>query len=176
MISVEFALLEFGVKAEVSKALEYFAYVVFVLLGGCGVDEDVVQINDDVDVQDVPEEVVHEVLEGSGRFGESERHHAVFVEAVSCPEGRLPFFPRERVATGMIVGLGASSGRCIYCRDRDDRENSEDESPRGETLDIRTRASESRFGQETRNTSTRGKPDPCVLGLYNSTTPGKNPL
>ena len=57
MISVEFALLEFGVKAEVSKALEYFAYVVFVLLGGCGVDEDVVQINDDVDVQDVPEEV-----------------------------------------------------------------------------------------------------------------------
>ena len=54
---------------------------------------------------------VHEVLEGSGAIGESERHHAVFVEAVSCPEGRLPFFPRgdpEEVVGSSKVDLAVN--------------------------------------------------------------------
>ena len=77
-----------------------------------GVDKNIVQVYDDVDVQYVSEYVIHEVLEYCWCIGESKRHHIVFKLAISCAECSFPFVSRRdanEVVRMSKVDLGIDS-------------------------------------------------------------------
>ncbi|KAF8623746.1 hypothetical protein AX17_007300, partial [Amanita inopinata Kibby_2008] len=57
------ALLNLGIELMLSESVENFADVLLMICGVIGVDEDVVQIDDDADVEHIAEDIVHEVLE-----------------------------------------------------------------------------------------------------------------
>ena len=52
-------------------------------------DEDVIQINNNVIIQKVEEDGIHDPLEGSGRVGQSEGHYVKLISTVTTGEGRL---------------------------------------------------------------------------------------
>jgi hypothetical protein len=61
---VELALLGLAEEIVFPETPEDFFDVFLVVIGIVGVDEDVIEVNDDVEVEDVGEDVVHEALEG----------------------------------------------------------------------------------------------------------------
>ena len=56
-----------------------------------GIDKNVVEVNDNVDVEQVTEDVLHEALESSRSVAEPERHNQHLEEPEAGPEGGLPF-------------------------------------------------------------------------------------
>ena len=84
----------------------------FVLGEGPAEDEDVVQVDNGEIVQEIAEDVVHQVLEGGGRVREAEGHDPVLEVTVSGAERRLHLSPlavNEVVArTGVELGENGS--------------------------------------------------------------------
>jgi hypothetical protein len=74
-----------------TKATQDFFDVLLVFGGILGVDEDVVEVDDDVDVEKVTEDILHESLESRRGVAEAERHDQHLEEPISGPEGSLPF-------------------------------------------------------------------------------------
>ncbi|GBG80024.1 hypothetical protein CBR_g30285 [Chara braunii] len=72
-----------------AQAIKDVAEVSEVLLKGTTIDQDIVEVDENVLLQDVPEDVVHRPLEGSGCVGEAERHHRELVVAESRSERGL---------------------------------------------------------------------------------------
>jgi len=63
---MKLTLIGSGKKPVGSKSLEYFLNMGLVLRYIVGVDEDVVQINDDCDIDHVGKDVIHKWLKGCG--------------------------------------------------------------------------------------------------------------
>ena len=59
-------------------AEDFFFDVLFVLRHVVGVDDDVVEVDDDTDIEEVTEDVVHETLKGCRGIEKSKRHHQPF--------------------------------------------------------------------------------------------------
>ncbi|GBG77829.1 hypothetical protein CBR_g25759 [Chara braunii] len=72
-----------------AQAIKDVAEVSGVLLKGTTIDQDIVEVDENVLLQDVPEDVVHRPLEGSGCVGRAERHHRELVVAESRSERGL---------------------------------------------------------------------------------------
>jgi len=60
-------------------------------IGIVGVDEDIVQVNEDTNIKEVAKNVIHELLKGGWRIGESERHYTPFKGAIVSLECSFPF-------------------------------------------------------------------------------------
>ena len=81
--------------------------------GIVGVDEDVVEVDDDVDVEKVAKDVLHETLESSGGVAEAERHDHHLEESVAGPESGLPFVTlgdTHQVISGTKVDFAIDAG------------------------------------------------------------------
>ncbi|GBG71956.1 hypothetical protein CBR_g10893 [Chara braunii] len=72
-----------------AQAVKDVAEVSKVLLKGTTIDQDIVEVDENVPLQDVPKDVVHRPLEGSGCVGEAEWHHRELVVAESRSERGL---------------------------------------------------------------------------------------
>jgi hypothetical protein len=55
-----------------------------------GIDEDVVDVDEDADVEEVGKDVIHETLEGCGSIHQIKRHNDPFKRTVACVESGLP--------------------------------------------------------------------------------------
>ncbi|KIK93228.1 hypothetical protein PAXRUDRAFT_145525, partial [Paxillus rubicundulus Ve08.2h10] len=75
----ELAFLRFKVKFVLLEDLKYTLGDLTVFFKRTGEDEDVIKIDEDFPFQNkVMEDVVHDVLEGSGRISETEEHNKWF--------------------------------------------------------------------------------------------------
>jgi hypothetical protein len=90
----EATLLSIGPERVVPETLEYDVDVVDVIVSGFAKDEDVVQVNDDEEVEIIPQYIVDEILEGCWSVCETKRHDKVFKEAIACAEGGFPLITR----------------------------------------------------------------------------------
>jgi hypothetical protein len=56
-----------------------------------GIDQDVVDIDNDTNIKHITETVIHETLKNRGTVGKTERHDLPLKRPVSGPKGGLPF-------------------------------------------------------------------------------------
>src|SRR6516165_8189134 len=113
LVLMERALLWFGEEAVGAEAFQHEAYVALVFLAGPAEDEDVIEIDDSKVVQEVAQDVVHEVLEGGGSVGETKRHDVVLVVAIARTKRGLPLVTlrdANEVVAGTEVQLGVDCG------------------------------------------------------------------
>ena len=75
---MEFAFLFFGIKTSLAEILEYFFYMPVMFRHVIRVDKYIIQIDYDTDIQKVRENIVHELLEGHGSIGKTERYYRPF--------------------------------------------------------------------------------------------------
>ena len=61
------------------------------LRGVIRMDQDIVKVDDNIDIKQVGEDVLHEPLEGCQGIAESKGHDQHFKESKVGLEGRLPF-------------------------------------------------------------------------------------
>ncbi|GBG89256.1 hypothetical protein CBR_g48963 [Chara braunii] len=83
------ARVTLGVEAMSAQEVKDVAEVSEVLLKDTTVDQDIVEVDENVLLQDVPEDVVHRPLKGSGSISEAEWHHRELVVAESRSERGL---------------------------------------------------------------------------------------
>jgi hypothetical protein len=57
------------------------------------IDKYVIYIDDHTHIQQVMEDIIHQVLKGSRGISEAERHDSILKMAVSGPKGCFPFIP-----------------------------------------------------------------------------------
>src|SRR5467141_3555932 len=91
---MELAFVCTGKKSVSAESLEYFPNMSFVLGNVVGIDEDVVQIDDDYDVNHIPEDVVHKSLKSCWCISKPFRHYHPLKGTILGSEGSLPFISR----------------------------------------------------------------------------------
>lgn len=64
----------------------------FVLGHIFGIDEDIVEVDDDTNVEEVAENIIHEALKSGGGVRKSEGHDEPFKRAIASAESGLPLF------------------------------------------------------------------------------------
>ena len=89
----EDALLCFDEQPVLQQVLEYQADVAGVLRRGLGEDQDVVQVDHDEDVEEIPQHVINQGLENSWSVSQPERHDEVLKVTQVSVKPRLPFVP-----------------------------------------------------------------------------------
>jgi hypothetical protein len=94
---VEFALLSFGVKLMTLKASQNFADLLLMRFQVIGVDQDVIEVDDDANIHQIGEDVIHELLESGWGIAKTKRHNQVFEGAEPHVEGSLPFISRQNL-------------------------------------------------------------------------------
>ena len=77
-VLVKLAFPSVGIKAMFPEPAEDFFDMLFVLGQVVRVDEDVVKVDDDTDIEEITEDVVHETLKGRRGIGKSKGHHQPF--------------------------------------------------------------------------------------------------
>lgn len=112
-IDTPFALFGIGEKFVLPELPKDFPNVFLVRLGVVGIDEDIVEIDDDIDINHVREDFIDESLPCGRSISETEGHDVPFVGTPSGAKGSLPFIalidPDEMV--GMFkVDFGVDSG------------------------------------------------------------------
>ena len=80
-----------GIKSVISESSEYFADMFPMVDEIVGVDQNVVQIDENAYVQEIREDVVHETLKSGGGIGKSERHNAPLKRAIASAKCGFPF-------------------------------------------------------------------------------------
>ena len=88
---MEETLISAGIEMMLSEASENFSDMASVFFLRVGVDEYVVKVHQYTNIEQVAEDVIHEVLESGRCIGESKRHYVPFKGAVASPESCLPF-------------------------------------------------------------------------------------
>jgi len=79
------------------------------LLKSLGINEDVVEIDDDPKIEEVHKDVIHEVLEGCGGTGKALGHDTPLIQSISGSEGGFPliaFHNPDQVIGMLEVDLG----------------------------------------------------------------------
>ena len=109
---METTLFEVGKKAVFPQFLENPSDGIDVSLAWVlGVDEDVIEVNNDEDIEFLGQDLVNVALEAGRGVGQPKRHYLVLEVAVSSPESRLLFialfYPHPMVST-REVKLGES--------------------------------------------------------------------
>jgi hypothetical protein len=56
-----------------------------------GIDQDVVDVDNDANIKHIAENVIHETLKNRRAVGKNERHNLPLKRTVSGPKGSLPF-------------------------------------------------------------------------------------
>jgi hypothetical protein len=56
-----------------------------------GIDQDVVDIDNDANIKNIAENVIHETLKNCGTVGKTERYELPLKRTISGPKGGLPF-------------------------------------------------------------------------------------
>ena len=72
---MEFAFICMGKKAVSAESAEYFPDVSFVFGKVIGIDQYVIQIDNDIDVYHIHEDVVHELLKSCGSVSKAFWHY-----------------------------------------------------------------------------------------------------
>ena len=88
---MKFAFICTGEKAISAESAEYFPDVFFMLREVVGIDQYVVQIDDDIDVHHIGEDVIHEPLKSCRSVSKAFWHYQPLKGSVMSPEGGLPF-------------------------------------------------------------------------------------
>ena len=88
---MEEALIGVDIEIVLSEMAEYHTDMSFVLFFRVRVDEDIIQVYQHAYIKQITEDVIHEVLEGSGHVCKSEGHDTPFERAVAGAESGLPF-------------------------------------------------------------------------------------
>jgi hypothetical protein len=121
---MKLALGGLAVKSVVGEKLEDCPDMGSMVRGVGGVDEDVVEVDDDEVVDVLVEDIVDEVLERGRSVGEAEGHDEKIERAVAGPEGRLPFVPEvdpEQVVGTSEINLSEDLGGGELLKERGDR-------------------------------------------------------
>ena len=90
-LGVKFLFLCFDIKTSLVEMLEYFFYMLVMFGHVIQVDEYIIQINHDTDIQEIGENIVHELLKDCGSIGETKGHYRPFKWSIACPKDSLPF-------------------------------------------------------------------------------------
>jgi len=85
------AFVRTEVKAVLSESAEYFSNMVLMFFGIVGVDKNVVEIDNDTDIKQVTENVVHEALESGRSVRKTKWHNEPFKRAIASTKSSLPF-------------------------------------------------------------------------------------
>ena len=88
---VKFTFICMGEKAVSVESAEYFPDVSFVLRKVIGIDQYVVQIDNDINVYHIGKDVVHEPLKSCRSVSKAFRHYQSLKGSVSSLEGSLSF-------------------------------------------------------------------------------------
>ena len=80
-----------GVKSVLSESSENLSDMFPVVVKVIGVDQDVVQINENAYIQEVGENIIHKTLKSGGGIGKSERHNAPLKRAIASAKRSFPF-------------------------------------------------------------------------------------
>ena len=75
--SVEHAFLSLHIQPVLQQAVEYLTDVASMFLGGPGEHQDVVEVDDNKGVQEIPQHVIDQGLENSWDVSQPERHDEV---------------------------------------------------------------------------------------------------
>ena len=90
---MESALLRFEVQFSFVKTLEYFLNLLLVILeGSAGIDQCVIQVENNIVVEDVSKHVVYKLLFGCWGISQFKKHNQIFVEFITYSERRFLFF------------------------------------------------------------------------------------
>ena len=88
---MEKAFVHESIQMVLLESLEYISDMPLVFVEVVSVYEDVVQVNEDQNVEEIREDVIHEALKCCWRVGESEGYHTPLKGSVSGLEGGFPF-------------------------------------------------------------------------------------
>ena len=88
---VKFAFICMGGKAVSTESAEYFQDVSFMLRKVIGIDQYVVQIDNDINVYHIREDVVHELLKSCGSVSKAFWHYQPLKRSIMSLEGGFPF-------------------------------------------------------------------------------------
>ena len=88
---VKLAFICMGKESISAKSVEYFPDMVFVLGEVVGIDQYVVQIDNDIDVYHICEDVIHELLKSCRSISKAFWHYQPLRGSVMSLEGSLPF-------------------------------------------------------------------------------------
>jgi hypothetical protein len=73
-----------------AESVENFFDVFPVLFWHVGIDEDVIDVDEDANVEEVGKDVLHKTLKGCGSIRQTERHNNPFKRTVACVESGFP--------------------------------------------------------------------------------------
>ena len=88
---IEKALFQLGIEFEESEMLENHSYMLVMLILINRIDEYIIHIDDHTYIQEVIEDVIHHVLEGSRGIGKAKRHDSILEMSISGLKGCFPF-------------------------------------------------------------------------------------
>ena len=88
---MEGTLVSMGVKSVLSESSEHLSDMFLVVINIIGVDQNVVQINENAYIQEIGENVIHKTLKSGRGVGKSERHNAPLKRAITSAECSFPF-------------------------------------------------------------------------------------
>ena len=88
---MKFAFICMGEKAVSVESAEYFPDMSFVLRKVIGIDQYVIQVDDDINVHHIGKDVVHEPLKSCRSVSKAFRHYQPLKRSVVSLEGGLPF-------------------------------------------------------------------------------------
>jgi len=75
---VKFTFLYFGIKTSLVEILKYFFNMLVIFGYVIRVDEYVIQIDNDTDIQEIRENIVHESLKSHKSIGKTKEHYRPF--------------------------------------------------------------------------------------------------
>src|ERR1700712_2438398 len=90
-VGMKLAFLRGCEKAMLAETAENFFDMRLMMVEVNGVDEDVIEIDDDANVEHVCEDGIDESLESRRSIGEAKRHNQPLVRTVTRAEGGFPF-------------------------------------------------------------------------------------
>ena len=80
-----------GKESVSMESVEYFPDVSFMLRKVIGIDQYVVQIDNDINVYHIREDVIHELLKSCGSVSKAFQHYQPLERSITSLEGGLPF-------------------------------------------------------------------------------------
>src|SRR5882724_2976093 len=89
---MEFTFVCSGKKSVSTESAKYFLDMFLMLSNIVGINEDVVQIDDNTNVDHIHENVIHKSLEGCGGISKPFRHYQPLERPISGSECSFPFF------------------------------------------------------------------------------------
>ncbi|KAF9228949.1 hypothetical protein BS17DRAFT_690707, partial [Gyrodon lividus] len=120
-VQVPLTFLWFGVKSVFPETPKDFLDMFFMRSHVVGINEGVVEVDDDADIKEICKDTIDKALEGhrgvGEGIGEPKGHHQPLVQAVVSLEGGFPFIPRNNANKVICVAevdfgiyLGAARG------------------------------------------------------------------